>query len=313
MMIHVLDALSRLQKSKCQASFLSPKPTLIAYLHQRYVECVRSLQGPPEEPARSRIRHSSTRFLEHYIASITCTHATTIWFSHAVTFHRMSWVHSTTTEPCIRSRESLLIPALYQTGHYASSYPFACRGHHRWGSKAQLLHRCDMIDASQLRCIKSHSKCLSKYFLRYHLQFSVFPFVSSRSHVLLPMLPAVQHLPQFLPLPYALFSTLLMKCFVNYLSGFLSSWHIIWSANVLLIYDVRALKGIQKFGPPSDSVSYCWECLPPLFSYRRELWALDLSTNFRRIGRKLSGVQGGRTPPTPPEGRDGKFLIVKPD
>ncbi|KAH8664792.1 hypothetical protein BGZ61DRAFT_367040 [Ilyonectria robusta] len=96
----------------------------------------------------------------------------------------------------------------------------------------------------------------------------------------------------------------------NYLSGFLSSWYIIWSANVLLIHDVRALKRIQKLGLPSDSVSYCWECLPPAFSYRRVLWALDLSTNFRVIGWKHSSVQGGRTPVTC---CDDNFPIVKPE
>lgn len=96
----------------------------------------------------------------------------------------------------------------------------------------------------------------------------------------------------------------------NYLSGFLSSWYIIWSANVLFIHDVRALKRIQKLSLPSDSVSYCWECLPPIFSYRRGLWALDLSTNFRGIGWKHSSVQGGRTPFTC---RDDKFPMVKPE
>ncbi|KAB8211041.1 hypothetical protein BDV34DRAFT_220211 [Aspergillus parasiticus] len=71
---------------------------------------------------------------------------------------------------------------------------------------------------------------------------------------------------------------------MNYISGFMASWYIIWAANILLVQDVKSLRRIQA----RHSGGYVWEALPKKHGYQRLLWALDLTFNFRAIGWNYS-------------------------
>ncbi|KAL4902120.1 hypothetical protein BDW74DRAFT_158686 [Aspergillus multicolor] len=74
----------------------------------------------------------------------------------------------------------------------------------------------------------------------------------------------------------------------RYITGFLSCWFMIWSANLLLLKDATTLKRFQKV--PASSC-YVWQPLPPGYSWARASWALDLTLNFRAIGWSFDSRQ----------------------
>ncbi|KAL4864888.1 hypothetical protein BDV12DRAFT_200702 [Aspergillus spectabilis] len=76
----------------------------------------------------------------------------------------------------------------------------------------------------------------------------------------------------------------------NYITGFFAAWYIIWSANLLLVKDLRKLKRIAKQLQSSPTV-YVWQSLPSSHGRARFLWAVDLTLNFRAIGWNFSCVQ----------------------
>lgn len=69
----------------------------------------------------------------------------------------------------------------------------------------------------------------------------------------------------------------------NYVNGFLLLWYLIWSANILFMHDVRALRQLRSMTVQDSDFCY-WEPLRRTTGLHRLAWALDLSTNFRGLG-----------------------------
>ncbi|KAM5477083.1 hypothetical protein MauCBS54593_000354 [Microsporum audouinii] len=93
----------------------------------------------------------------------------------------------------------------------------------------------------------------------------------------------------------AIFNPPFNNAFLNYLSGFFSFWYIIWSTSILFIYRPSQLQRLQRYNSPIE-ISYRWEPLPPPFTYRRALWAWDLTTNYRGVGWEHAMPKGGYSP-----------------
>lgn len=70
---------------------------------------------------------------------------------------------------------------------------------------------------------------------------------------------------------------------VNYVNGFLLSWHLVWSMNILFVYDIRSLRRLQMKSLQGCHFCY-WEPLRDTAGWHRLSWGLDLSTNFRGLG-----------------------------
>ena len=70
---------------------------------------------------------------------------------------------------------------------------------------------------------------------------------------------------------------------LNYTNGFLLSWQVIWSFNLLYVFNIDSLKcvRIRRF---RGSESCYYESLGDTTGLRRFLWAFDLALNFRGTG-----------------------------
>lgn len=69
----------------------------------------------------------------------------------------------------------------------------------------------------------------------------------------------------------------------NYANGFMLSWYLIWSVNILFVCDVRSLRRLRS--TTVQGCDFChWEPLRDTTAVGRIAWALDLSTNFRGLG-----------------------------
>ena len=82
---------------------------------------------------------------------------------------------------------------------------------------------------------------------------------------------------------YGIFHPPSSNAFLNYANGFFLSWYLVWSMNILFIFDVRSLRRLQMRRVRGHDFCY-WEPMCDTTGLRRLVWALDLSTNFRGLG-----------------------------
>jgi hypothetical protein len=68
--------------------------------------------------------------------------------------------------------------------------------------------------------------------------------------------------------------------FFNYMIGLMSIVHVVRSVEILIASDPLSMKRLRKVGLSC----YCWEPLPPPYSFRRLLWIIDNVSNLRAIG-----------------------------
>jgi hypothetical protein len=67
--------------------------------------------------------------------------------------------------------------------------------------------------------------------------------------------------------------------FFNYMTGLMSVYHPVRAVELLISSNPRSMRRLRKVGS-----FYCWEHLPPAYSFRRLLWIIDILFNPRAIG-----------------------------
>lgn len=82
---------------------------------------------------------------------------------------------------------------------------------------------------------------------------------------------------------YSIFYPFSSHLLIRYTCAFFLSWYLIWSVNILFVFDIRSFRRFRVRQCGRQEL-VCWESVYQTAGLNRLIWALDLSTNFRGLG-----------------------------